>query len=151
MKKATILALSLLLGTVVVAQRGPRDGDERRGGDRGDRMEMIMERLDLSEDQMAQIEDLKLDHFKSMQGVRNDLRIKQAELQAQVSADEPDATAVNNTVSAINDLRGQQFAAQVSHRLEVRNLLDEEQKVKFDAIHEHKATRGAGRRGHRGF
>jgi Spy/CpxP family protein refolding chaperone len=92
----------------------------------------IMERLNLTEDQQNQIETLRKGHLDKVQGLQADLKIKEAELDAAML--DENTKSVNSIVSSINDLRSELFTLQVNHHLDVKALLDEDQKRIFDQM-----------------
>ncbi len=146
-----MILLLLMLGTLAMAQRGPRQENgyrhEQRSEQRGP--ERIIEHLQLSEEQQTQLEDIRLSHHKEMKDVRNNLEIKRAELNAEITKDVPDRKAIDKLVAEISDLNGSQFTLQINHRLEVRAMLDDKQKIKFDQMHEHFKGKGHRHRGGR--
>ena len=130
MKKIMIMMALVLVGTMTFAQRGPRNSGQR-GDDRpnrGDRKEMIAERLDLSDEQQQQIEDLRISHLKTTSETKSQLDIKKAELEAAIKGEKP----VDKLIGEIGKLENQLLDARVKHRIAVRNTLNDEQKLKFD-------------------
>jgi len=120
----------VLVGTMTFAQRGPRDGGQRGDNrpNREDRKEMIAERLDLSDEQQQQIEDLRMAHLKVTSDTKSQLDIKRAELDAAIKAEKP----VDKLIGEIGNLENKLLDARVKHRIAVRNTLTDEQKLKFD-------------------
>ena len=120
----------VLVGTMTFAQRGPRDGGQRGDNrpNREDRKEMIAERLDLSDEQQQQIEDLRMAHLKVTSDTKSQLDIKRAELDAAIKAEKP----VDKLIGEIGNLENKLLDARVKHRIAVRNTLNDEQKLKFD-------------------
>ncbi|TNE69728.1 periplasmic heavy metal sensor [bacterium] len=125
------------------------DVDDRVPGFRFDRMAEVLE---LTDDQKAKIEDLQLVHFKKMQGYRNQLGEKRAQERTLVTADKPDTKKINALIDEMGDLKTTMKKAQITHRLEVRSLLTDKQKIKFDAMMNNfgKGGRGQGQRPGRG-
>ena len=136
MKKIMIMMALVLVGTMTYAQRGPRNGgqrgDDRQRQNRGDRKEMIVERLDLSEAQQKQIEDLRISHLKTTSETKSQLDIKKAELEAAIKGEKP----VDKLIGEIGKLENQLLDARIKHRIAVRNTLNDEQKLKFDQFHQ---------------
>jgi Spy/CpxP family protein refolding chaperone len=89
--------------------------------------------LNLTEEQQKQITALRVAHQKEIQPLRNDIAIKQAELQKYRSADKPDMVQINSTIDAIGKLKTEIQKKSVAHQLAVRALLTDEQKLIFDA------------------
>ena len=130
MKKIMIMMALVLVGTMTFAQRGPRNDGQRGDGrpNRGDRKEMIAERLDLSDEQQQQIEDLRISHLKTTSETKSQLDIKKAELEAAIKGEKP----VDKLIGEIGKLENQLLDARVKHRIAVRHTLNDEQKLKFD-------------------
>ncbi len=148
MKRLALFALGLVLSTAIVAQPEARRNGQQRGPQGGDCKMKMEERLNLNETQQKQIDQLRLSHRSTTQDYRNELDIKQAQLKAAVSKDPISDKKINALVSDINDLNGKLFAARVKHKLEVRALLDEDQKVVFDDMgYDRGQGRGYGRKG----
>jgi Spy/CpxP family protein refolding chaperone len=124
------LALALMTGSLQ-AQHGY--GMHRSHGSRpdsGTRAHMVP---DLTVDQEKKISELRTSHQKEMTNYRNDLAIKQAELQKYKTAEKPDMALINKTIDEIGKLSTDMHKKRVSHELAVRNLLTDEQKAAFDA------------------
>ncbi|WP_258101203.1 Spy/CpxP family protein refolding chaperone [Marinoscillum pacificum] len=132
MKKIMIMMALVLVGTMTFAQRGPREGGQRGDNrpNRDDRKEMIAERLDLSDEQQQQIEDLRISHLKTTSETKSQLDIKKAELEAAIKGEKP----VDKLIGEIGKLENQLLDARVKHRIAVRNTLNDEQKLKFDQL-----------------
>ena len=140
MKKKLFASLILLLiiGGTVFAQRGPRsEKGFDRGFDRGDRPG-ISERLDLSDDQQIKFDALKVTHIKSTQELHDQLREKQVKLDGMLNDDKIDQKAVDNLVKEIGGAKTELMKARISHKIEVRSLLNDEQKIKFDMMANHR-------------
>lgn len=86
----------------------------------------------LTVDQEKKINELRTVHLKEMTNYRNDLAIKQAELQKFKSTDKPDMNLINKTIDETGKLTTEMQKNQVAHQLTVHNLLTDEQKIAFD-------------------
>lgn len=145
--KTPILALTLLFAasTASFAQQGDRpnrpnrDNDDRPRYEQrepGDGFERMAQRLDLSADQKTKIEALQVPHMKKMVDYRNQLAEKRAQKQTQMSADKPDQKKINALIDEMAKLQADSQKEQAAHRLQVRELLTDKQKVKFDLMAE---------------
>ena len=143
MKKIMLMMALVLVGTMTFAQRGPRDGGQRGDGrpDKANRGEMIAERLDLSTEQQDQIDVLRTAHLKVTADTKSQLDIKRTELEAAIKGDKP----VDKLIGEIGNLENKLLDARVKHRIAVRNVLTEEQKLKFDQF---KGGQGGPKGGH---
>lgn len=140
--------LALIVAATAWAQ-GPGDGrgNENRPGDRKERM---IAALDLTQEQVDQFEQLRLDHWKATKKNKDALKLKMVELETIVTDETPDTKKINSLVNDINDLRAKEFAAKIDHRLEMRALLDENQKIEFDQWHRRKMAGRHHKKGRRG-
>lgn len=135
MKKTVLLAALLMIGSLAFAQKNER----RSTPGRFQKTEMgwIGKGLDLSEDQQAKVKELRNDHLKKTSVTKNELKVKRAELEAAIEVDKPDRKKIDLLVSEINELQGAIFTERINHKMEVRSLLDDEQKLKFDQMGNH--------------
>lgn len=117
---------------------GPRErGGEMNGRGKG-RMQgqekgKRHDALNLSDQQKEQMQELRLAHLKKIQPIQNELdeiRVKQRNL---MSAGQPDMKALMANADKVSDLRNQMMKEKVTHRLEVRKVLNEDQRVLWDA------------------
>lgn len=102
-----------------------------------------MNMLNLTDDQQTKVDEIKTAHMQEMLGTHNELRIKQAELTALQTAEKVDMKAVEAKINEIGTIKTKMHVSRATMHNEVRNLLDDEQKVKFDMHH---ANRPAGHR-----
>lgn len=138
MKKGT---LSLVV-TAAVLMTFAQNIDRRRSNresmrdNRMQRTEMVAERLSLSEEQQEQMKSLKMENKKVTKGIAAEKKVKMAELDKEMILDKPDEKKIEALVADINAINGQLFAARIRHRTDMRSLLNEEQKLKFDSFHQ---------------
>jgi Spy/CpxP family protein refolding chaperone len=136
-----LIALMLLFATVISAQpnagsNGPK-GDQRgkRGnmeqGDclRQDRMEAYLE---LSDEQKTSIEALKLTHQKKMLPLKNELNEKKARMKTLQTAETPDMKAINSLIDEMGAIKTKIAKEKATQHQDIRKLLTEEQRIKFD-------------------
>ncbi len=141
MKKFQMLLLSFLFISSVMAQphhKGPH-------GEKGSHVDRMTESLNLTIEQQETFEELNLDQMEVMQKYHSLLQIREAELSAAILNESSDDD-VKEIVSEINDLRGKQFEARVLHRIELRGLLTDDQRIRFDQM-SFDRKRGRHRRG----
>jgi Spy/CpxP family protein refolding chaperone len=140
MKHQTILFsfLSVLLLTaVVLAQpgRGQRSGQ-------GPWMDRV---LNLSEEQEAKIETLRLQHQKEMIPLRSKLESLQADLHLAMTAEKFDKSKTEKIVGEMQKVRTEMQMGRVMHQQAVRELLTPEQRQTFDLhLLSRKGQRGKG-------
>lgn len=126
--------LVLMTGSLAMAQPGQGRG-RLDGQGPENRWDRLADRLELTDDQQSKIEGARLEHLKKMNATRNELSIRNAELEAAIATDKPDRKQIDDLVSAVNRLQNDLFAGRTNHRLAVRELLSADQKVLFDQMH----------------
>lgn len=141
MKKVTLLTgLMLIAGlTLLNAQRGQRFNNEKAPG-----FNMECAIPDLTEAQETKIESLRTAHWKEMQNYRADLMVLRAEMQKLQVNDNADVDAIDKKIEAMGKIRTEMQKAANHHRLEVRELLNDEQKAWFDRRGKRFGQRGYG-------
>jgi Spy/CpxP family protein refolding chaperone len=142
---AGIIVFLLLTGFQANAQRGGGYGQGRWIGDGPGPMNRMETMLDLSDEQETQIEKVHLDFQKETLTVWNKIREKSAQLNTLIT-EGADKNKIDQLVDEMGDLRTEVNKARISTHLKVRELLTDEQKVKFD---NHFANR-SGMPGYRG-
>ncbi len=111
----------------------------------------------LSADQQAKITALRTAHLKKMQNYRLQMAQKRIELQTLRTADKADMSAINKTIDEMSAIRTQMMKDREKHWQDVRNLLNQDQKVYFDSFNRggtcmgYGMGRGFGRGYGRGF
>ncbi|MDW3192618.1 MAG: periplasmic heavy metal sensor [Cytophagales bacterium] len=128
--------------------RGERT-ERQRNRARGERSGHLRERgiamLNLTDAQKDQMKMMRIAHEKAIKSDQQTLKLKMVELSNLVANDDPSEQEVSKLTDEIGGLQTALLKAQIAHRIEVRTILDEEQKLKFDKM---KLRRGpAGKRG----
>lgn len=138
--------LLLLVGSITVqAQRNERpqkkaqmkERIERRMGPeaRQQRVQQAMLRyLDLSDEQHEEIKGIMLEGKKESIPLENQLREKRARLRTLSSGDTYDVNALNTVVDEMSGLQASIRKIHIAKKGEIRALLNDDQKVKFDAM-----------------
>lgn len=151
MKKLTIkqlapmAALLLALGVTVASA-----DDFGRGGHRGMRGGMLMRglsRLDLSESQKADIKRILESRHAALEPLRTRFQADREALRAAADAPSPDAAAVGAAYLRVRANRETKRAERQKTMEEVRAVLTNEQREKFDTMKENfrERRRGMGR------
>lgn len=122
-----ILILLTALTTGIYAQRGYRSQVWPVEKER-----QIPEVRGLTEEQQEQIKNLRTDYLKDIQPLKNELKINKAKLDALLTEDNPDMNEINKLIDDNGKIQTELRKKQVSHQMEIRNLLSDEQKVIFD-------------------
>ena len=148
-----LLSALVLMGTATMAQSpqtnkmGQRQKMMQARGEKPDRGERFAQALELTDAQKTKIEEIHFAAMKSMKSVKNNIGEKEAKLKTLSSADSPDLKAISKVAEEIGDLRTKMFVSQVQTKQEVRALLDEKQKFKFDNMDMMKGKKGERGRG----
>jgi Spy/CpxP family protein refolding chaperone len=138
--------LLLLVGSITVqAQRNERpqknaqmkERMERRMGpearqQRGPQAMLI--HLNLSDEQSEEIKGIMLEGKKESIPLENQLREKKARLRTLSSGDTYDVDALNSVVDEMSELQASIKKIHLAKKGEVRALLNDDQKVMFDAM-----------------
>jgi Spy/CpxP family protein refolding chaperone len=123
MKKITILMITLLTVTTVWAQgMGRMQG--MKSAQPGPGM-MMQERLDLTDEQVAQLQDLQLAHQKEVIPYHSDLIIKRLELREMIAKGESEKALLKKN-EEINEIKTKLSDLRLKHQLKVREIVGEE-------------------------
>lgn len=87
----------------------------------------------LTEEQKEQIREIQLETRKSVQPLRDEMSVNQAKLNMLVRQDDPDINKITGIVKANADLQVKTEMLSIESRIRTRSLLNEEQKILFDA------------------
>lgn len=137
MKVTKILAasiISLLLAGTVFAQQGQGNRDMRGRDDdrRGPRHDQMMEKLGLNEEQKTEIEKIHTENMKESLQIRNQIGEKEAQLRTLETAEKADMGKINKVIDEIGSLKTKMKKMHAQAKQNVRALLTDEQRVKFD-------------------
>jgi Spy/CpxP family protein refolding chaperone len=157
MKKLTFLltaiGLSILLSAPVSAfgpreSRGTSDG-YKKTDDRGSAIRGL-NRLNLSEDQNAKIEAMRLAHQQDIRPIREKMADKSVELRRLWLQTDPDRNKISAKQKEVRALRDQLEDKKTAYRFEVNKVLTPEQKEKLAAYGLDRKTGYGPRGGKRG-
>ena len=101
----------------------------------------MMESMDLTDEQQAQIETLRLDHQKQMMTLKDQLSSLRTEMKILLTEDNPSANKIKELAGKIGDTQEKMTLEKANHRVAVRRLLTDEQKTKFDMMTLHRGDR----------
>jgi len=151
--KISILSALLIGLTVdVSAQQQNRKMQNRANGDcqgqmmnRGDKQgqnqQRMMTQLNLTDEQRAKVEEIHLNGQKGMIPLRNNIQEKNAQLRTLRMSDDYDEAAVNALIEEIGELRTAMMAMRTGHQQQIREILTEEQRIKFDSMQQMRGTK----------
>lgn len=131
-KVMTLIAALMMAGaSEMMAQPGAGKGNctsESQGLRQGD-----CNIPGITDEQKNKILQLRLSHQKEMLALRNKLNELQAHEQTLATMDNPDMNAINTNIDEMTRVQNKIMKARAAHRNQVRNLLNDEQKVWFDS------------------
>lgn len=153
---ALLVLVMVSAGTETFAQRfnqGERPGRGQRQWEERERGARAMEMLDLTEEQAAQLKEMRGTHQKDMTYAMNQIREKEAHLQTLLSAPEQDQKAINKTIDDIAAARAEQMKKKIANRNDLKKILSEEQISQMENLRGHRGPQqgfGPGREMGRG-
>jgi len=131
-----ILALLISSAKVSHAQAEKKGFNNPEG-----RMHGVCNLPDMTEDQKNKIHALKIAHTKEITPLKNELAEKRARKRSLSTVDKPDMAAINKVIDEMSAIRGEMMKKKAAHFQEIRKVLNDEQRVVFDA-HAHKMEQG---------
>ena len=93
----------------------------------------LMNIPDLTEDQLLTIQKLRLEHQKEMLPITSKLQSKRLELRTMM-LEESDQININKKIDEIGEIRNDLMKKRMTHRVKIRNLLTDKQKLHFDTM-----------------
>jgi|AntRauTorcE11897_2_1112592.scaffolds.fasta_scaffold00087_28 Spy/CpxP family protein refolding chaperone len=144
LRTTTLTALLFALSFSVTAQQranqkdrprgNPQECMERPNANPGNRFMGMIERLDLSDEQKEQVLEIHVNGQQVMLPLKNQMGEKLARLRTLTTSETYDETAVKETIDSIAELRADMMLEQATHHQEIRSLLNDEQRIKFDSF-----------------
>ncbi|MFA6334230.1 MAG: periplasmic heavy metal sensor [Bacteroidales bacterium] len=83
-------------------------------------------------EQQKQMTEFRLNLQKEMLQIDNQLNVKRAELKTLQQVEKPNMKSIYSKIDEISDLQNKKMKAMANHKNDVRSILTEEQRVKFD-------------------
>jgi len=142
---ALAVALLMFIGSDMYAQR--QGGNNQGQNFDREPQEKCLNIPDLTPEQEAKIEALRVDHMKKRTEFRNQMNELRAKKQTLMTTDKSDLNAINGIIDQMTALQNKMMKERVKNHQEIRNLLTDTQKVYFDS----KPMMGRGDRGNRGM
>lgn len=91
----------------------------------------LIDKLNLSDKQISEIEKLRDEHLKKMSDFRNELDKLAVDLRSEWRKSTPDRKKIESLTDKMSDIRAKMQKQRLNHWFDVYNLLDEKQKEKF--------------------
>lgn len=132
MKRLTILSLAafvLLSVSASFAQQGRGMRGTMQGGDRQYFGQSV---LDLTEEQQAKISKMRLEMQKEMTPLRSKVQTLRSEYKLMIIDEKISEADLKSKLDEISGLRKDMALKRAKHQRQVRSILTDEQKVKFD-------------------
>jgi Spy/CpxP family protein refolding chaperone len=127
---AAILVLSLGMSAVAIGQQERRPYTRERVRERQmRRVDTIVERLNLTEEQQKQWQGLRIKHQKKQIQHQSSVQLVRLELQELTLGDNLDKNAIKKKMKEISDLQYQGKLDMVDHLFEMRSVLTPEQQA----------------------
>ena len=154
-RTSLVMALAIMMVAGINAQnsdgkgRGKSGKTNRPGYGQSDKASgpNLTYRLNLTEEQEAQLKTLKLEHYKTMKPFRAEMGELKARKRTLMSQDVVDEKAVNNLIDQQTSLTNKLQKKQLTHTLAFKEILSDEQLMKLDQKRQHKMhSPGQGRR-----
>ena len=133
MKKVRLISMMTILSAIsilAVAQQGPRNGNGQ--GRQNQEREGRHSELNLTEDQQTKMEELRLSVQKQMLPLSNELNENKARMRTLTTAENADMKAINKLIDANSEVTTKMQKLRAANHQEVRSMLTEEQRLKFD-------------------
>ncbi|KPL14891.1 hypothetical protein AMJ74_02565 [candidate division WOR_3 bacterium SM1_77] len=141
-----IAALLLFAGSAFTQPPGMHEEGQGRKGMHGCEMSSHKGMIPgLSQEQQEQIKTLRTEYMKTVQPLRNQIGEKKARLRTLTTSDKVNMSQVNKVIEDIGKIKTEMMKLREQHRQEVRKMLNDEQRVFFDARqHSHDGRRHEG-------
>ena len=129
---SSLVILCLGIAPLAVADHGKNMGMMHHG--RG--MDMTHYggswKASLTDEQIKQIAKLKLDYKKKKYPLKTKMKQAKIELALLMTSDKPSQKAISKKIDQLVKLKSQKLHLKANHKIAVRKLLNEDQRVKFD-------------------
>jgi len=134
MRKLNLAGIAAILFIALISTQFSYGQMERRGMNRGDHHEMMMEKLNLTDTQKEAVELLHFSHKREMIDLKAALEKKKLDKQELLSKGNYTRDDYLGNVKTISDAKDIMAMAKANHRMDVYDLLTEEQRKTFDEM-----------------
>jgi len=134
MRKLNLAGIAAILFIALISTRFSYGQMERRGMNQGDHHKMMMEKLNLTDTQKEAVEELHFSHKREMIDLKAALEKKKLDKQELLSKGNYTRDDYLGNVKAISDAKDIMAIAKANHRMDVYDLLTEEQRKTFDEM-----------------
>ena len=123
-----------------IAKQGMRKGD--RGEQQGKKGNGIKQKagkqmgkdrnmLDLSDEQKAQMKEIRVAHLKETKELKNELEVIRLKQKHLMTAEKVDKNSIMDNVDRLSNIQNQLAKKQIDNKMEIREILTEDQLVLF--------------------
>ena len=134
MRKLNLAGIAVILFIALISTQFSYGQMERRGMNQGDHHKMMMEKLNLTDTQKEAVEVLHFSHKREMIDLKAALEKKKLDKQELLSKGNYTRDDYLGNVKAISDAKDIMAIAKANHRMDVYDLLTEEQRKTFDEM-----------------
>ena len=134
MRKLNLAGIAAIIFIALISTQFSYGQMERRGMNQGDHHKMMMEKLNLTNTQKEAVEVLHFSHKREMIDLKAALEKKKLDKQELLSKGNYTRDDYLGNVKAISDAKDIMAIAKANHRMDVYDLLTEEQRKTFDEM-----------------
>ena len=134
MRKLNLAGIAAILFIALISTQFSYGQMERRGMNQGDHHKMMMEKLNLTDTQKEAVEVLHFSHKREMIDLKAALEKKKLDKQELLSKGNYTRDDYLGNVKAISGAKDIMAIAKANHRMDVYDLLTEEQGKTFDEM-----------------
>jgi len=134
MRKLNLAGIAAILFIALISTQFSYGQMGRCGWHQGDHHKMMMEKLNLTDTQKEAVEELHFSHKKQMIDLKSSLEKKKLDRQELFSNGNYTRDEYLSNVKAISDAKDKMALAKANHRMDVYELLTEEQRKTFDEM-----------------
>ena len=134
MKKLNLYRIVTIIIIVLFSTQFGYSQMERTGMHQGNHYKMMKEKLNLTDTQNEAVEELHFSHKREMIDLKADIEKKNLDRQELFTKGNYTRDDYLNKVKAISDAKEKMALAKANHRMDVYDLLTEEQRKTFDEM-----------------
>jgi Spy/CpxP family protein refolding chaperone len=134
MKKLNLSGIATILFIVLISSQFGYGQMERRGMHKGNHYKMMKEKLNLTDTQNEAVEEIHFSHKRKMIDLKADIEKKKLDMKELLSNGNYTRDDYLNKVKAISDAKEKMALVKANHRMDVYDLLTEEQRKTFNEI-----------------
>jgi Spy/CpxP family protein refolding chaperone len=134
MKKLNLSGIAIILFIVLISSQFGYGQMERRGMHQGNHYKMMKEKLNLTDTQNEAVEELHFSHKREMIDLKADIEKKKLDMKELLSNGNYTRDDYLNKVKAISNAKEKMALVKANHRMDVYDLLTEEQRKTFDEM-----------------